>query len=743
MSFTPPDLTGMDMRAKARFIQYGNLLYGYNGRNRMRVLDGVGWNLAGIDGGIDGPTFTPITTGSGTGITGTYVYYVAAANYNQLDAFGRCKEALPSSPSAVLVVTNQTITISSIPATHIDPQVTHWNIYRNKDGEYDTGLIPESQDFFLVAAVAIGTTTYDDSTTDDDLTGANLVRFFQNVPPTCTMAEIYGDRIFMCGFAPINDGTATVNADDNTLIDFDSVGYDLPDGVKGCWFQVAGDTAKYRIKALINNAQIQLSDAFAGALASGIYTIYRNPWEIYFSEQINVQAWGPDGEGLRNRLNVPGHETPTALKAFGGMLLVFTAENIYAITGKGPNRSAIKLLPDPVYRGLGAVSQDAVCLVDNECSFLSWRGPATIAGSEPRLFGIVLNTDWLDSLTVPEAALACMGTDDTSIWVSVPVHGQTLNSRTFRYDRQTQSWWEETEMCPTQFIREDADNGRVAQLNYIQDRFVHQSAVGTLDLVFVALNGTLGTNVTRNVTNAVLTGNVATLTAAAHGFVVGQGLVVNISNTNYNGSTFFISAVTANTFSYAITHADIGSAGVTGTTMGFAFDTFNILSNGLLQTSNGGLEQCYVRVYGTRNGVPNQFIGSRRITSNNAHTMSWSSDATLPGGGAMIMQTGDKWEIGNVGWKWLTRTEGNPGHLKNAQNLWVTFGARSLSAFLTKWDVVDGAESARGHNVSAAVLVQKWDANKANFEYAARLGSRTGAVVKNIQIQTIAEDENR
>ncbi len=767
-----PGLTGMDLSAKVHFVQYGNLLFVFNGRNRMRVMDTKGWSLAGIDGGIDGPTFVPSTSLSGGGVvrvstaaipftkplirinssvaiqsptTYGYVYYVVAANYNQVDAFGRAKEALPSSPSVPITVTDQVITIGNIPATHIDPQVTHWNIYRNKSGEYDTGLLPENQDFYLVDKVAIGTTTYADSTPDDLLTGHDLVRFFQNVPPTCTMAEVYGDRIFACGFNPIQDGTVTVNAD-TTKIDFSGVGYNLPDGVKGCWFQVQGQVAKYRIKSLISSTQIQLADAFVGALSAGAYTIYRNPWEIYFSQQGNVQAWGEDGEFERNRLDLPGHETPTAMKAFGGALLIFTAKNIYAITGKGPARTAVKLLPDPIYSGFGCVGQDAICVMDNECSFLSPRGPATITTGAPRLFGIVLNDDWLTSLTTREAALAVMGTDDFSVWVSVPVSGQTICSKTFRYERQTQSWWEETEMCPTIFVRENLDSTDPyrPKLYYLQDRFVIQPKSGTLDLVAAALTGTLAAPVVKNVTLAVLTSNVVTLTATAHGFIVGQAISVALSapaDVAFNGA-FVITAKTTDTLSYAKVHADIGSSAVAGTVTGVGYDNTSILvAAGGLPTLVGGLEQCYVRVYGTRNGIPNQYIGNARITSNTATKMVWTSNPLLPGKVDLIMQPGDTWEIGNVGWKWLTKTEGNPAHLNNLQDVWVTFAVRNM-AELYKWDVIDGTESLRRHKTRAAVQIEKWDTNKASFEYAARIGSRSGAVIKNIQLSTVLEAEN-
>jgi hypothetical protein len=58
--------------------------------------------------------------------------------------------------------------------------------------------------------------------------------------------------------------------------------------------------------------------------------------------------------------------------------------------------------------------------------------------------------------------------------------------------------------------------------------------------------------------------NVATLTSNAHGFLVGQTVVVAGVDAVFNG-TYVITAVTANTFSYAKVNADVTSAAATGT----------------------------------------------------------------------------------------------------------------------------------------------------------------------------------
>ena len=70
----------------------------------------------------------------------------------------------------------------------------------------------------------------------------------------------------------------------------------------------------------------------------------------------------------------------------------------------------------------------------------------------------------------------------------------------------------------------------------------------------------------KNVTNKALNNNVATLTSAAHGFVVGDTVKVtevDATTTIFNGE-YKVTSVTVDTFSYAKTNANVTSVGVTG-----------------------------------------------------------------------------------------------------------------------------------------------------------------------------------
>lgn len=90
----------------------------------------------------------------------------------------------------------------------------------------------------------------------------------------------------------------------------------------------------------------------------------------------------------------------------------------------------------------------------------------------------------------------------------------------------------------------------------------------TLPLAFGG--GTLSTPVagsTATISNKAVTSNVVTLTtSAAHGFSVGQYVVITgMADATLNGS-FVITAVgSSTTFSYALTHGDVASTSATGT----------------------------------------------------------------------------------------------------------------------------------------------------------------------------------
>lgn len=89
------------------------------------------------------------------------------------------------------------------------------------------------------------------------------------------------------------------------------------------------------------------------------------------------------------------------------------------------------------------------------------------------------------------------------------------------------------------------------------------AAAGTADPIVSAIRLVAGSgNIA--ITNVALTTNVATITVAAHTFVVGDNITVQgCSNAVFNG-TYKVTAQTATTISYARTNANIASGAATG-----------------------------------------------------------------------------------------------------------------------------------------------------------------------------------
>jgi hypothetical protein len=86
-----------------------------------------------------------------------------------------------------------------------------------------------------------------------------------------------------------------------------------------------------------------------------------------------------------------------------------------------------------------------------------------------------------------------------------------------------------------------------------------------VDAGLVAGNITTASAVTPAISNVALTSNVATITANSHGYAVGDSVVIaGLTTTALNG-TYTITGVTANTFTFAKTNADIASTADSGT----------------------------------------------------------------------------------------------------------------------------------------------------------------------------------
>jgi hypothetical protein len=108
----------------------------------------------------------------------------------------------------------------------------------------------------------------------------------------------------------------------------------------------------------------------------------------------------------------------------------------------------------------------------------------------------------------------------------------------------------------------------------------------------------LGARVRVNISNTSLTTNVATVTTAiAHGYTVGETIVIaGATNTVYNGTYTVASVPTSNSLTFARTNANIGSAGSAGTvsiSVPQGIDSGIAISEIIDFTSQGNIQYTY------------------------------------------------------------------------------------------------------------------------------------------------------
>jgi hypothetical protein len=476
------NLTGWLTGKRVRTVEFGQRSYCFNGANRPQCYDGVAWSYAGIE---NDPALTPPSpafTQSSTGITGTYRYYVVPVNENKVTPDGQFERGIPvywgeTSP------TNKTVTVNGIPATHIDPQVTHFEIYRNRNGYLDTGVadLEQPEAFYYIGHVTIGTTTYNDNTDDTAISSRQRMDFDRLYLPAHRYASVYAHRLFTSVYDDFSSGTVTVNT--NTLL-IDLTGSTFPDGVLGAWFQKDGEAKKYRIARRTSTTQIKLEEAFVGTLSGANYLISRDNYVIGYTEYLDAEACGRDGEENRYYVEIPEKQRSRGHIVYKGRLLVFTLDRCYWISAiEEDSPDAVAMREDPLWVGVGAVSGDAMCVADGLLYFLSLRGLCVWDGEgQPKLLD-GLGTNWLDNLAPAQLDFCAVSQDPVTgeIVCSVPGTGQTENSLEYSFDPATMGFWPDRYTHPGLFTKtRDADGKPI--LLYTQGEFIVQRSKGTNDL---------------------------------------------------------------------------------------------------------------------------------------------------------------------------------------------------------------------------------------------------------------------
>jgi len=470
-------LTGLWPDVRVRFLRYNNMIYAFNGRDAFQRFDGKDWNVAGFAKASG----SSVAVGAAGVLTGSYTYYVTAANTNIGVGDGRYVEGLPQLVGTVAPSAQQnTVTL---PATGATGQ-THWVVYRNKAGDL--------RHFWRVGTVAVATTTFADNTADDSLATVELgspgTRFPYVQAPCFKYGCIFGNKILACGFDEYSEGTVTVNA---TPTKIDLSGATFPPGAVGCFFQKEGDSAKYTIMAR-SSTQITLDQAFVGTLSDADYMIFRDPSTLWYSEFDNPEAWGPEGETTLGRNQIPVGGRGSALRLTGtyaahGVAYVFSDDCTYRARGGTSDAIPLWVEPDPFLRDVGCVGADTVVQVEQTLFWLSRRGPVAYNPNENQGLATIsepLGGDWITTLGLAPAQLAlCAGGYDPVTHVvkwALPLAGKTECGYVIVYDIRSGTWWAETDWTP-KFYFNDFDGGAKPKLYSVIGRQIFRESEGRTD----------------------------------------------------------------------------------------------------------------------------------------------------------------------------------------------------------------------------------------------------------------------
>lgn len=469
----PNTLGGMWPDTKMRYIRYHDQVYLLNGRNRMRAFTGTAFRLAGISQPL-ASAFTAVDAATAGNLDGEYFYKITAANTKVRTADERVIESLPVELTALTVQASRVNL--TFPATHTDSQVTHWIVYRNKAGYLDGNLEDDEQDFYKVAEIAVGTTSYQDNIADDSLEPRPTVNFKAELPPCFKYAWIYANTLFGCGFDNFETGTATLVGTNQVEISGLN-GLGLPDGLRGCYFQKQGDDRRYLILGLLSSTRIQLDANFQGTLSASAYRIFVDGSLVYYSELDDVEKFGPELEWNHDPIGGPGSKLKlTGGFAAHGVSYVFTLDQVYRLwqVQGGGSTLSFSISKQPILDSVGCVSSWTCVLVEGTLYWLSLKGPVAFnpdaTGQQGFVrIGIPLGEDWTEDLNVAQLGLAEGAYDPVFHQVkwAVPLTGENVNGKVFVYDIRTGTWWVEEDWGPNYYWNDYDSNGKPRLLSAV------------------------------------------------------------------------------------------------------------------------------------------------------------------------------------------------------------------------------------------------------------------------------------
>lgn len=332
-----------------------------NGIDRPLVWDGRSSSarLWGIDAATTAPT---VGVGAAGVLTGDYYYHYAWVN-SETGVVSN-----PSVRSSVLTLTSDKGSISGVPGSNSDPQVTHWRLFRNTAGQTTA--------FYKVADIAIGTTTYTDNESDATIT-ANDVMDEDNDPPLSWLCFVafYKGRIHLYGGRIEKEGTVTMAASVNVV----GSGTDFKPSHVGQAFMIPGDAKQYTVASVTDTTHLALTASFTGTTGSG------QSYKLFRHEDRADWYWGKAGqEEYFPSANSSGvfendDDEPTGLFIVGSQLFAAKRRHLYRLlhdTDPATDGGVFEAL-----RHRGLVNQRSVVVVGPEAFLLDEFGAYQFDGA--------------------------------------------------------------------------------------------------------------------------------------------------------------------------------------------------------------------------------------------------------------------------------------------------------------------------------------------------------------------------
>ena len=324
----------------------GNV-FGLNGIDRPWCIDKAsGYRFWGMDA----PPNTTLGAAAGGALTGTYYWYVTWYNANT-DEYGDISNLLGP---ATLAAQQQTVNRPS--TAGIDPQVTHWRLWRTVAGEATT--------FHLVTTQTIATASYADNIADSVISAAEILDADENgdiirhSSPDGMIAFVSNHKGRVVGFGGRIESQGTVSITSGTT-GVTGTGTQFTQEMVGQKISFANETIVYTIASVTNATTLTLSaNKAAPTITNGVYkitpalpadVIWQNAGSESFDPRNRASAFANDGD------------FPTGMGKIGTTLCLFKGFHIYGWEfGIDPNPATSAVIY-PIVEGRGLLNNR--CLV--------------------------------------------------------------------------------------------------------------------------------------------------------------------------------------------------------------------------------------------------------------------------------------------------------------------------------------------------------------------------------------------